>query len=62
MRQVKYLERGVEQDFKRVGDRYVTLRLDRCFVSGGLLYGYRDRFNVVSIPLEDIVSNEEVQS
>lgn len=62
MRQVKYLERGVEQDFKRVGDRYVTLRLDRCFVSGGLLYGYRDRFNVVSIPLEDIVSNEEVQA
>jgi hypothetical protein len=33
---------------------------DRYFWSGNILYGYRDRFNVVAIAKEDILSMEEV--
>lgn len=51
---ITYLVRGREFDFKRIGDHNETITLFRCWVSGGLLYGYRDRYNVVSIPVEDI--------
>lgn len=51
---ITYLERGIEQGFKRIGDRLVTVILYKTWKSGGLLYGFRDRFNVVSIPIEDI--------
>ena len=59
MKKITFLERGFVSDFKRIGDYTRTVILDRCFISGGLLYGYLDRFNVVSIPLEDI--REEVE-
>lgn len=55
---ITYLERGRVEDFRRYGDRLVTVTLYKTFRSGGLLYGYKDRFNVVSIPVEDIVSVE----
>ena len=57
---ITYLVRGWEYDFKRIGDRYETIILHRCWRVGGLLYGYKDRFNVVSIALEDIKTVEEV--
>ena len=60
MKKVRYFVRGVEFDFKRFGDHEETVLIDRTFKSGGLLYGYKDRFNVVSIPIEDILSIEEV--
>lgn len=56
---VTYLERGIEFNFKRVGDRLVTVHLLKAWREGGLLYGYRDRFNVVAIPVEDIQEVEQ---
>lgn len=55
---VTYLEKGIPFDFKRI-DREKTVFLHRSWRSGGLLYGYVDRFNVVSICIEDIISIEE---
>lgn len=51
---VTYTEKGKEFDFRRV-DRVRVVRLLRWWRSGGLLYGYIDRFNVVSIAVEDII-------
>ena len=59
MKKITFLERGFVSDFKRIGDHARTVIIDRCFISGGLLYGYIDRFNIISIPLEDI--KEEVE-
>lgn len=56
---ITYLDRGRVVDYKRIGDRAVTVNLFNVFKSGGLIYGYRDRFNVVSIAAEDIISMEE---
>ena len=53
---ITYLEKGMESNFKRFGDRVKTVTLFKCFRSGGLLYGYRDRYNIVSIAIEDIQS------
>lgn len=53
---VKYIVRGFESDFRRVGDRIEEITLFRCWWCGGLLYGYKDRFNVVTICKDDIVS------
>lgn len=57
---ITYLSRGNEFDYKRIGDTLKTIVLFRCWRSGGLLYGYKDRFNVVTIPIEDIRKIEEV--
>ena len=56
---VTYIEKGKENNFMRFGDHVVTVYLVKAWKSGGLLYGYRDRFNVVSIALEDIISIEQ---
>lgn len=56
---VTYIEKGKENNFMRFGDHEVTVYLWKAWKSGGLLYGYRDRFNVVSIALEDIISIEQ---
>ena len=56
---VTYIEKGIESNFKRIGDHEVTVYLYKSWKSGGLLYGYVDRFNVVSIAIEDIVSIEQ---
>ena len=37
-------------------DRENKITLFRTWESGGLLYGYKDRFNVVTIAKEDIIS------
>ena len=55
---ITYLERGRVIDFKRIGDKEITINLFKIWRCGGLLYGYRDRFNVVSIAIEDIISME----
>ena len=55
---VTYIEKGKPFDFKRV-DRERSVFLHRSWRSGGLLYGYVDRFNVVAIAVEDIISIEE---
>ena len=55
---ITYLEKGTPFDFKRV-DHERTVYLYRTWRSGGLLYGYKDRFNIVSICIEDIIKIEE---
>ena len=55
---VTYIEKGIECNFKRYGDTEKTVTLLKAWRSGGLLYGYVDRFNVVSITLEDIIKNQ----
>lgn len=51
---IRYIEKGKPFDFKRI-DHERTITLYNTWKVGGLLYGYRDRFNVVTIPLEDII-------
>lgn len=53
---IKYIVRGREFDFKRVGDYTTEITLFKCWECGGLLYGYKDRFNIVSICKSDIIS------
>lgn len=55
---VTYLEKGIPFNFKRI-DREKTVFLRRSWRSGGLLYGYIDQFNIVSICIEDIIRIEE---
>lgn len=55
---ITYLVRGFEHDFKRIGDHTETVVLYKTWKTGGLLYGYRDRFNVMSIAIEDIIEIE----
>lgn len=56
MKEVTYIEKGIESNFRRCGDHLAKVTLYKTWTAGSLLYGYRDRFNIVSIPLEDIVS------
>ena len=37
----------------------MTVYLVKAWKSGGILYGYKDRFNTVAISIEDIVSIEQ---
>ena len=53
---VEYWRKGCAYDFKRFGDCVRRVFLLRWWRSGGLLYGYVDRFNVVSIAIDDIIS------
>ena len=55
---VTYTEKGIPFDHKRI-DHVRTVNISRTFESGGLLYGYVDRFNVVCIAKEDIISIED---
>lgn len=52
---IVYVER-TQRDRYTCIDRVRTVNLDRTFESGGLLYGYRDRFNVMSIEKDMIIS------
>ena len=56
---VKYRVRRFIDRFTCI-DTEATVHLLRAWKSGGLLYGYKDRFNVVSIAKDDILSIEEV--
>lgn len=56
MKEITYIAKGSEHNFTRCGDHLERVTLCRTWETGGLLYGYRDRFNVVCIPKEDIVS------
>ena len=55
---ITYIEKGKEFDFKRI-DHVRTVNVGRTWETGGLLYGYVDRFNVVVIAKEDIISIEQ---
>lgn len=52
---IAYIQRQQIDHYKCV-DRVKTVNLERTFESGGLLYGYINRFNVVSIEKEMIIS------
>lgn len=54
---VTYLEKDVPFDYKRI-DHERTVYLYRSWRSGGLLYGYVDRFNIVTIELDSIINIE----
>lgn len=56
---VRFLQKGIESNFRRIGDQERTVFLYKWWKSGGLLYGYLDRFNTICIPLEDIIETEE---
>lgn len=55
---ITYIEKGQVHDFKRI-DRIRTVTLYRTFESGGLLYGYKNPFNIVCIAKEDIIEIRE---
>ena len=55
---ITYIEKGAPVKCRRV-DHVRTVQLFRVWEAGGLLYGYRDRYNVMSIAKEDIVSIAE---
>ena len=55
---VTYIEKGRPIDFKRI-DTEKTVNLIKVWEVGGLLYGYKNQFEVVSIAKEDIISIEE---
>ena len=56
---VTYIEKGPEYNYKSIGDHEVTIYLFKAWRSGGILYGYKDRFNTVAISMEDIISIEQ---
>jgi hypothetical protein len=56
---ITYIEKGQVFDFKRI-DKIKTVTLYKTFESGGLLYGYKDRFNIVCIAKEDIIKMEAI--
>jgi len=60
MKKVTFLQKGRVHNFIRFGDCVRTVYISRTFESGGLLYGYTDRFNVISISKEDIISIEDI--
>ena len=57
---VRYIEKGQENNFKRV-DRVRTMRFIHWFKyeNSSLVYFYLDRYNVVTIPAEDIIEIKE---
>lgn len=56
---VVYIERQQVDRYKCI-DRVKTVDIERTFESGGLLYGYVDRFNVVAIDKDMIISIDGV--
>lgn len=59
MKRIIYKELKEIGNFKAI-ETIHTVTLSRCFTSGGLLYGYRDRYNIVTIERSNIISIEEV--
>ena len=57
---VTYYERGTPQDFKRIDTKKSIIFIHYFWggKSGNLLYGYIDRFNVLTIAKEDIENIE----
>lgn len=57
---VTYNDKGQEIDFKRV-DTIRTIHAIHCFLprNATLAYFYIDRYNIVTIPVEDIIKIEE---
>ena len=58
MKKITYRER-IPIDRYRVTDHQHTVMLYRTWTEGGLLYGYRDRYNVMVIAMEDIIRIED---
>lgn len=56
---IVYIQRQ-ELDHYGCIDRVKTVNLERTFERGGLLYGYIDRFNVVAIDKDMIISIDGV--
>lgn len=56
---VVYIQRQ-QLDSYRCIDRVKTVNLERTFESGGLLYGYIDSFNIVSIDKDMIISIDSI--
>lgn len=56
MTTIKYWVRGTECNFKRIGDHIETITLYKYWFVGGLLYDYKDRFNIICIGRNDIIS------
>lgn len=54
---ITYIEKGRVFDYKRI-DQIKTITLYKTFESGGLLYGYKNQFEIVSIEKEDIIKME----
>jgi hypothetical protein len=52
---VVYIQRQQRDRYSCI-DRVKTANLERTFESGDLLYGYIDRFNIVSIDKDMIIS------
>jgi len=52
---VVYIQRQQRDRYSCI-DRVKTVNLERTFESGDLLYGYIDRFNIVSIDKDMIIS------
>lgn len=55
---VTFIEKGKPFDYKRI-DRERSVYLYKSWRSGGLLYGYVDRFNIITIEIDSIISIEE---
>lgn len=60
MKRITFLERGFISEYRRIGDHYKTVTLCKSWKSGNLLYGYVDRFNVITIPIDDIRKIENI--
>lgn len=52
---VAYIQRQQRDRYSCI-DRVKTVNLERTFESGNLLYGYIDRFNIISIEKDMIIS------
>lgn len=53
-KKITFIEKWNACDFRRV-DHVRTVTVYKTWKNGGLLYGYLDRFNVISISIEDIL-------
>lgn len=51
---IRYRERHYIGDYRCIDTEHV-IYLQKCWNIGGLLYGYKDRFNVVAIAMEDVL-------
>lgn len=56
---IVYIQRQQRDRYSCI-DRVKTVNLKRTFESGNLLYGYIDRFNIVSIDKDMIISIDGV--
>ena len=59
MKKIKYRDRYYINHFRCI-DKIKTIILFECWYHGNLLYGYRDRYNTITISKSDIISIQEV--